>query len=118
MYLFGGNKVDLATATGLNTLRFRESRGTTLARYRESLYNVITKDITTHSLANSLAELHFNFVSPDFCKKVTGLADVTSQERDTLLTSLALRLKEDKFETYVDGTMLKVIWTVPELQPL
>jgi len=117
MFSWGSN-TPLAELAAQNQIRYIKARTDKLNVLVDSFYTVIYKDIIQHSNASSAPEITFSLANPDLCQRVTGLMDVTSQERDLILVKVSERLNNEGCKTQIDGTVLKVSWLFPFLDSL
>lgn len=112
-----GNKVPLAETLGLNTLRYRENRDAFVKSCSDLSSATVARELSACSTKTIEPEAKFDFASADFQKKIVGLATASDAERSRILTNVVAKLKEEKLEVGVEGSVLCVKWTVPVAPP-
>jgi hypothetical protein len=108
-----GNKVPLAEALGLNTLKYREARDLFVKHYTVAVQHQVIADLATVSKSSVEPVAIFVLSGADFQKKVAGLNTASEQELARILANVDAKLKEEKLESSVEGSVLTVKWTVP-----
>ena len=114
-YLFG-TKIPLVETLGRNTLKYREDRETFVKGCSDSAVKAVISELVGISTKSITPEAKFDFKDVAFQNKaqIVGSSD---DERSRIIDNVASKIKEEKLETLVEGSVLTIKWTVPVAAP-
>lgn len=115
------NAVSFRDQLAANTLAYRQGRQTRVEAATREVYSLVKSAASAYSLVNSSTVFVFNtayYQSNQYLPRPpvdSVLSNLSVDERDEVLTKVRdLFVNNDGLECHVDGTCIKVIWTLPE----
>jgi hypothetical protein len=100
-----------------NTLAYRNNSATRIEDAAQETYRIVKNAVLAHSKKNLTTMYTLNTVN-DKASSCPLLAQLAANERDHALVTVRDRLVNvDKVECHIDGTVIKILWRLPETVP-